>query len=180
MAKVRTRLEEKGFLSSVAGSEEFERVCEAVKAAHDADRGLLLIGKCGRGKTRLMKALFALNYGREARWLYVKDGRHLNWMKDAPGFFMDKNVYLDDIGAECDMREYGSTIDVVGDFIQKYHVNGTGRLFATTNLFPKELNERYGMRTLSRLTEMCVLFEMSGADKREKIVFAAKAKGGAQ
>ena len=91
LAKVRTRLEEKGFLSSVAGSEEFERVCEAVKAAHDADRGLLLIGKCGRGKTHLMKALYALNYGREARWLYVKDGRHLNWMKDAPGFFMDKN-----------------------------------------------------------------------------------------
>jgi len=39
-------------------------------------------------------------------------------------------------------------------------------LVATTNLTPRQLEQRLGERTVSRLHEMCELVEVTGADRR--------------
>ena len=58
----------------------------------------------------------------------------------------------------------------MGDFIQRYHYKGKGRLMVTTNLNSSQINERYGGRVLDRLLEMCVVYKMSGNSKRERVV----------
>jgi DNA replication protein DnaC len=91
-------------------------------------------------------------------------------LRNTPEFFYANNIYIDDIGCEEKIKDYGNTIDVVSDFIQLYHQFGKGVLFATTNLSSAKLNERYDSRVVDRLLDMCVVYAMKGESKRERIV----------
>lgn len=162
-------LERFGFKKSVAG-DEFDRAVTAVKTAHDNMRGLFICGNVGCGKTQLMKAIAQWNRAAVSRWVYVKDQLRLSHIRNSPEFFYQSNVYLDDIGTEEKIRDYGNTIDVVGDFIQLYHQMGKGMFFATTNLSSAKLNERYDSRVVDRLLDMCVVYNMKGESKRERII----------
>lgn len=114
----------------------------------------------------------------EHSFLYCKDPKHIGWMRRSREFYYNRDVILDDIGVEDIIHEYGNVIDVVGDFIQMYHLNGRGMFVATTNLHATRvdgvdgINEKYGGRVLSRLLEMCVVLKLSGQDKRERKVYA--------
>lgn len=85
---------------------------------------------------------------------------------------LNDTVFIDDIGAEEIIREYGNVVDVIGDFVQRYHYRGKGRFMATSNLNSQQLNERYGGRVLDRIMEMCVVLRLDGKSKRERIIFA--------
>ena len=79
----------------------------------------------------------------------------------------ERNVILDDLGAENIKNEYGVKRDIVGEFICRYHTKGKGRLFITTNLRGPELLDRYGGRVVDRLKQLCVPFHMKGKSKRQ-------------
>lgn len=162
-------LERYGFKKDVAGS-EFDNAVNAVVTAHNNMRGLFITGNVGCGKTHLMRAIAQWNRTFVSRWVYVKDASRIAHLKNTPEFFYDSNIYLDDIGCEEKIKEYGNTIDVVGDFIQLYHQFGKGMLFATTNLSSAKLNERYDSRVVDRLLEMCVVYNMKGESKRERMI----------
>lgn len=162
-------LERFGFKKDVA-KDEFDRAVLAVKTAHDNMRGLLICGNVGCGKTQLMEAIAQWNRSSISRWVYVKDMTRLMHLKNTPEFFYTNNIYIDDIGCEEEIKDYGNTIDVVGDFIQLYHQFGKGMLFATTNLSSAKLNERYDSRVVDRLLDMCVVYAMKGESKRERII----------
>lgn len=162
-------LERFGFRKDIAGS-EFDNAVKAVVTAHNNMRGLFISGNVGCGKTHLMRTIAQLNRAPISRWVYVKDMARIAHLKYTPEFFYDSNIYLDDIGCEEKMKEYGNTIDVVGDFIQMYHQFGRGKLFATTNLSSAKLNERYDSRVVDRLLDMCVVYHMGGESKRKRII----------
>lgn len=166
---VANALEHYGFKKDVAGS-EFYNAVKAVVTAHNNMRGLFISGNVGCGKTQLMKALAQWNRASVSRWVYVKDASRIAHLKNTPDFFYTNNIYLDDIGCEEKLKEYGNTIDVVGDFIQLYHQFGKGTLFATTNLSSAKLNERYDSRVVDRLLDMCVVYNMKGESKRKRII----------
>ena len=79
----------------------------------------------------------------------------------------ERNVILDDLGAENIKNEYGVKRDIVGEFICRYHTRGKGRLFITTNLRGPELLDKYGGRVVDRLKQLCVPFHMEGKSKRK-------------
>lgn len=164
-------LEENGWVKSIAGDAEFNKAVSAIQAMFSSGRGLLVTGDAGCGKTQLMSAIRDwLNSG-TLNWMYCKEPKDVNYMRyddDA----IKGNVFVDDIGCEEIIREYGNIIDVVGDYIQRYHYRGTGRFIATTNLNSQQINERYGARCLDRLLEMCVVLKLNGKTKRERIVYA--------
>lgn len=164
-------LEENGWVKSIAGDAEFNKAVSAIQAMFSSGRGLLVTGDAGCGKTQLMSAIRDwLNSG-TLNWMYCKEPKDINYMRyddDA----IKGNVFVDDIGCEEIIREYGNIIDVVGDYIQRYHYRGTGRFIATTNLNSQQINERYGARCLDRLLEMCVVLKLNGKTKRERIVYA--------
>ena len=164
-------LEENGWVKSIAGDAEFNKAVSAIQAMFSSGRGLLVTGDAGCGKTQLMSAIRDwLNSG-TLNWMYCKEPKDVNYMRyddDA----IKGNVFVDDIGCEEIIREYGNIVDVVGDYIQRYHYRGTGRFIATTNLNSQQINERYGARCLDRLLEMCVVLKLNGKTKRERIVYA--------
>lgn len=164
-----------GWDKTIAG-DNHEKVVKALQAMWKTGRGLLVTGPCGCGKTHLARCLFKYWRMEVSRWLYVKDMRCLQFMKNSPEFYYNNSVVLDDIGSEEIIKDYGNTVDVVGDFIQKYHYYGKRRFIGTTNLNAEQLGGsessvgKYGPRVLDRLLDMCVVLKMSGKSKRERIV----------
>lgn len=159
-----------GWKREVAGK-DFDKALVAIDAMFRTGRGLFLTGDAGCGKTHLMRALQEWLNPRTLNWMYCKEPSDIAYMRNRDDDNIESTVYVDDIGCEEIVREYGNTVDVVGDYIQRYHYRGKGRFFATTNLNSTQINERYGTRCLDRILEMCVVLKLDGKSKRERIVF---------
>lgn len=150
------------------------------------EKGILLAGNFGVGKTWLMK-LFAKNqrqvfFIRNAK--DIADGfgangeealnEYLNKIKNAVNdtavFFQPySGLCIDDIGTEDIKTHYGNKRNVIGDLIEKrYSRNNTGiYLHATTNLDADQITSFYGGRVASRIREIFNLIEMNGNDRRK-------------
>ena len=167
---VAKHLEACGFSRDIAGPDDFDKAVRAVCAMFEHGRGLFLTGAAGCGKTQLMRAVQRWLNPHTLNWVYVKEPADIEYMRSRDDDILKTNVYVDDIGCEEIIREYGNVVDVVGDFTQRYHYRGEGRFFATTNLNSEEINQRYGTRMLDRILEMCVVMKFDGKTKRERIV----------
>lgn len=163
-------LEANGWKRSVAGDVDFDKAVRGIKVAMENNRGILLVGNAGVGKTALLKVIHKILKGEISQFVYCKDENALGWMKNSKDFYLKRSVYVDDIGSEDVIKSYGNTTDVVGDFIQTYYDKGHGRFFGSTNLRSAELNNKYGTRVTDRLFEMCVCVVFEGKSKRKKIV----------
>lgn len=164
-------LSSNGWLQSVAGKEDYDKAVRAIRAMFENGRGLFVTGAAGCGKTKLISAIRRWMNRGTTNWMYCKDHKDLEYMRSQEDENITGNVYVDDIGCEEIIHEYGNIVDVVGDYIQRYYYRGTGRFIATTNLKSEEINERYGARCLDRILEMCVVLKLNGGTKRERMVF---------
>lgn len=164
-------LEANGWLKSVAGEDDFATAVKAVVAMYATGRGLFITGEAGNGKTQLLKALHRIMGASSYQWYYCKERRDLALLRPQDSDAFKKSVFIDDIGAEEIIKEYGNKVDVIGDFIQLYHYRGKGRFMATTNLTSDKVNETYNGRVFDRLLEMCVILGLRGASKRKCIIF---------
>lgn len=165
-------LDRHGWKRSVAGDHDFEIVCHATKTAHDMGRGIFVSGKPGCGKTAL---LHTLRWNYSGGMLYCKSPTDIQTMRniiEKPYFYLKetRNIFIDDLGCEEIVKEFGNTVDVVGDFIQTLHHCFSGRVFISSNNGLKWMNERYGGRVMDRVLEMCVCFQMEGGSKRERVI----------
>jgi DNA replication protein DnaC len=161
-------LERNGWKKEVAGADDFDKVVKALKMAYENQRGIFVAGAPGCGKTALLKCL-QKNYKNNI-FLYCKDKEDIEYMKRKCVDEYVCNIFIDDLGCEEIMKEYGNTIDVVGDFIQYLHNRFKGYVFISSNNGLKWMNERYGGRVMDRVLDMCVCFQMSGSSNRERMV----------
>lgn len=127
---------------------------------------LLLCGKCGNGKSTLVKAFQNLlnllgirdEYGNTIGFTIV-DAREIAWMcrdrhQEWRVLSRRNMLAIDDIGTEpVEIQDYGNHLNPVIDLLYKRYDE---QLFTiiTTNLTPKEIRERYGERIADRLNEM--------------------------
>lgn len=180
-------LERNGFLRSIAGDADFDKAVRAVQAMFANGRGLFVTGDAGCGKTQLLRAIKRwLHPSTNLIWYYCKEPKDVSYLRYNDDETMSNNIFIDDIGCEEIIKEYGNTIDVIGDFVQRYHYRGKGRFFGSTNLHSsqflkgpngeefdtkiKGINEIYGGRFLDRIMEMCVVLKMDGNSKRKRII----------
>lgn len=168
--KIGEALERNGWMKAVAGKEDFDRATRAIKLMLETNRGLLLSGEAGSGKTHLARALKNILHLDCMSWYYCKDKDHMDELRVSFDDAIKSDVILDDIGSEDVRVEYGNRIDIVGDFIQLYHARSLRRFIGTTNLSSEGMMNRYGGRVVDRLGEMCVTFRLKGESKRERIV----------
>ncbi len=142
----------------------------------DLNKGILLIGPVGCGKTSLITLLRYFHYRpnlyqvkptREIAAEYQKNG-HETILKYGK---MGKSFCIDDLGAESTIKHYGNECNTIAEILlYRYELFTSEGIFthATTNLDANQLEELYGNRVRSRLRAMfnLVSFEQNSGDKR--------------
>ncbi|NEW79016.1 MAG: ATPase [Gelidibacter sp.] len=144
------------------------------KMGIDTNKGLLLSGAVGCGKTSLMKLLPYLaphktNYE-------IIPTRNIVFNFNAAGFEVlekyndTKNYCFDDLGIEPTGCHYTKECNVMGEILlSRYDLFKTknSKTHITTNLNAEELETRYGSRVRSRLREMLNVIAFDSKDKRQ-------------
>jgi len=172
LAKIERYLEAGGWKRSVAGDADFDAALLAIEKMVETGRGLVVSGEYGVGKTVLAATVAeAFGYAYKVRLALQDELIRLDakWQEYHAEIPYQTNVFLDDLGAESPVNEYGVKKDPAGDFIVEFHERRLpqARLFVTTNLTTPEIDQRYGGRVLSRLKDLCVPLRLNGKDKRQ-------------
>ncbi len=136
--------------------------------SHDRQFGLLICGRCGNGKTTLMRAVCrAINllnlkdtYGEDwnIQTVSAKQLARMSKQRDLydkyHALFKAKMIAVDDVGFEpCEVLDFGNVVNPVIDLMEQRYDE---QLFTmlTTNLTPEQIKERYGERIADRFNEM--------------------------
>ncbi|MEE9361421.1 MAG: ATPase [Cellulophaga sp.] len=141
----------------------------------DINKGILLSGPVGCGKTSLMKLLSHIVPHQKS--YEVIPTRNITFAFNNIGYtiienYGDKQFYcFDDLGIEPTGRHFGKDCNVMGEILLSRYdsfLNHKIKTHATTNLNAQELEERYGNRVRSRMRQLfnLVAFDKGAGDKR--------------
>lgn len=138
----------------------------------DIDKGLLLSGPVGCGKTSLMKLLkHIVPHQRPYEVIPCRNivfgFNHIGY-KIIEDYGNSQFFCFDDLGVEPTGRYFGQDCNVIGEILLSRHellINDKRKTHATTNLNAQELEDRYGERVRSRMRE---LFNLIGFDRKSK------------
>ncbi len=142
----------------------------------DINKGILLSGPVGCGKTSLMKLLrYIVPHQKPYKMIPARNivfgFNHLGY-KTIEDYGNSNYFCFDDLGVEPIGRHYGKDCNVMGeillsryDLFLEYHI----KTHATTNLNAQELEARYGSRVRSRMRELfnLIAFDKVSEDKRK-------------
>ncbi|WP_338357343.1 ATPase [Yeosuana marina] len=142
----------------------------------DMDKGILLSGPVGCGKTSLMKLLRCIVPHQKP--YKIMPARNIVFGFNHVGYktiedYGNSNYFcFDDLGVEPIGRHYGKDCNVMGEImLSRYDLflQSKVKTHATTNLNAQELEERYGNRVRSRMRELfnLIAFDNGSGDKRK-------------
>tara|TARA_R110002033_G_scaffold161966_1_gene198608 strand:- start:3600 stop:4262 length:663 start_codon:yes stop_codon:yes gene_type:complete len=151
---------------------DFE-ACE--KQNIDPNKGILLSGPVGCGKTSLMKLLRHIVPHHKP--YEVIPARNITFAFNNIGYktiqeYGNSSFYcFDDLGVETTGRHFGKDCNVMGEILLSRYdlfLQRKIRTHATTNLNAQELEERYGNRVRSRMRQLfnLIAFDKESKDKR--------------
>jgi DNA replication protein DnaC len=155
------------------------------------EKGLVLTGEVGRGKTHLLIGMcktLVFEYGISTR--FIEFSRLLSMLKESYSKGLSDSsiinelinvdvLAIDELGkgrlTEWEMaiideiisRRYNAMKTIIGTSNYSWKIaTGTPTPNLATHAFNQTLGDRVGMRTFSRLQEMCICFEVKGTDFR--------------
>ena len=141
----------------------------------DIDKGILLSGPVGCGKTSLIRLLKHLVPHRKPYEVVptrniVFGFNHIGY-KTIEDYGNTQFFCFDDLGVEPMGRHCGKDCNVMGEILLSRHdlsLNRKIKTHATTNLNAAELEELYGIRVRSRMRQLfnLVAFDKGSMDKR--------------
>lgn len=141
----------------------------------DINKGILLSGPVGCGKTSFMRLL--RHIVPHQRPYEVIPSRNIAFAFNHLGFKViedygqNGSYCFDDLGVEPTGRFYGKDCNVMGEILLSRHdllIKHKVKTHATTNLNAEELEDLYGNRVRSRMRELfnLVAFKSNTKDKR--------------
>ncbi|MBW4362803.1 AAA family ATPase [Flavobacterium taihuense] len=149
----------------------------------DLNKGILLSGPVGCGKTTLMNLMkhltptahkFSIKPCRDISFEFIQDGYEIihKYSKGRLYQAEPKTICFDDLGTENNLKYYGNECNVMAEILLSRYDNFTTKKIQThitTNLSASEIETHYGNRVRSRLREMINLigFEKGIEDKRK-------------
>ena len=151
----------------------------AAKHGIDLQKGILLAGPVGTGKSSLM-TLVNFFFTKEKQYP-IKPARETSFEFEQNGYkTINKysrsstvtNIFcFDDLGIEQPQKYFGNECNVMAEILlSRYDLFVSKRILthATTNLSATELESKYGNRLRSRMREMfnLVAFDKNSRDKR--------------
>lgn len=163
-----------------------DKVC-CDKKNINLNKGILLTGPIGCGKTSLMKLVnyffpvekqYQIKSSRELSFEFEKEGyqvinRYGNAFVHSFGGRLKSGVIcFDDLGIEQSQKHYGNECNVLAEILlSRYDLFVQRKIVthATTNLSASELETLYGNRVRSRMREMfnLIAFGKESIDKRK-------------
>jgi hypothetical protein len=154
----------------------------AEKLGIDLQKGILLTGPVGCGKTSLMNLMrfipppernHIMKSCRDVSFEFIQEGYEVIWRYSRMSFNNSRpKIYcFDDLGAEQSLKYFGNECNVLGEILlsrYEYFISHDMITHITTNLSASELENIYGNRLRSRLREMfnLVSFSQTSQDKR--------------
>lgn len=149
----------------------------------DTNKGIILTGPIGCGKTSLMKLMgrlstnnqkFVMKPCRDISFEFIQDGYQIiHKYSNGKVFQSEPRTYcFDDLGTENNLKYFGNECNVMGEILlSRYDLFISKKLktHITTNLSASEIEVHYGNRVRSRLRELCNLisFDNNTSDKRK-------------
>ena len=148
----------------------------------DLNKGLMLSGPIGCGKTTLLELMkliavpekkFFFTTTREVSFEFIQDGYEViqRYSKGIPGQHTKRNFAFDDLGTERNLKYYGNESNIMAEILlSRYDLFIAHHIVThiTTNLSATELEDYYGNRVRSRLRSMfnLIAFDKETVDKR--------------
>lgn len=183
-----------GYVIDDSNREIFETLClyfsndpafELQGDGFSMDKGIMLYGPVGCGKTSLMKMFainsfkpFAIASCRSVADSYAVEGSPALYRYAAlQPVFPEQNFGLseigrcfDDLGTEDDKKNFGNQVNVMQDILFKVYDAGLkGNFHLTTNIIGDQIEDQYGARIRSRMREMfnVLIFDETAPDRRK-------------
>jgi len=148
----------------------------------DLNKGILLSGPVGSGKTTLMNLMktltatehkFYIKPCRDISFEFIQDGYEIiqKYSKGKLYVSEPKTICFDDLGTEKNLKYYGNECNVMAEIIlSRYDLFISKKIYThiTTNLSASEIETAYGNRVRSRLRSMVnlIAFDKTIKDKR--------------
>lgn len=152
------------------------------KSGISLQKGILLSGPIGSGKTSLMNLMkhitptehkFSVKPCRNISFEFIQDGYEIIHRYSKGSLYQSepRTFCFDDLGTENNLKYYGNECNVMAEILlSRYDLFVSRKLqtHITTNLSASEIEKQYGNRVRSRLRELCnlVAFDNSATDKR--------------
>lgn len=149
----------------LSNDERFE-----IELGHSFQKGLLIRGVAGIGKTHLVRCVAA----NELNPVHILSMLEICDQVKAEGEFIielknSKILYLDDVGTEEHIvNHFGTKINWFKNFIEMYYLRNKifNKLIISTNNSFSEIEEKYGFRVRSRVKDMFNIIDVKGTDMR--------------
>ncbi|MCF6132756.1 ATPase [Flavobacterium wongokense] len=148
----------------------------------DLDKGIILSGPVGCGKTSLLNIMkhltpaghkFSVKPCRDISFEFIKDGYEvIHRYANGKLYISEPKIYcFDDLGVENNLKYYGNECNVMAEvLLSRYDIFIAKRIptHITTNLSASEIEQHYGVRVRSRLRQMMnlIAYEKNTSDKR--------------
>jgi len=147
------------------------------------NKGILLTGPIGCGKTSLMQLMkyltplehkFIIKPTRDISFEFIKEGYEVIHKYSTGKLYQsDPRIYcFDDLGLENNLKYYGNECNVMAEILLSRYdlfINKKIPTHGTTNLSASEIETYYGNRVRSRVRELCnwIAYENNATDKRK-------------
>lgn len=148
----------------------------------DLNKGIMLSGPVGCGKTSLMNVMkhltptehkFFVKPCRDISFEFIQDGYEIihKYSKGKLYHSEPKTICFDDLGTENNLKYFGNECNVMAEILlSRYELFTNKKLqtHITTNLSATEIENQYGNRVRSRLREMInlIAYDKNIKDKR--------------
>ena len=146
------------------------------------NKGILLTGPIGSGKTSLMNLMkyltatehkFFVKPCRDISFEFIQDGYQIIHKYSIGKLYQSepRTYCFDDLGTENNLKYFGNECNVIAEILlSRYDLFISKKLHThiTTNLSATEIEKHYGNRVRSRLREMVnlIAYDKSTPDKR--------------